>query len=261
MPTIQTKPSNTMQLLLVLVMLVAAILAPRFLAPGLDWIVVLAVMFVFLATIGSWIATRPAGVLINERNVMSLSRFQLVLWTVLLLSAYWTIALKRIFNNVADPLAIAIAPELWTLLGISTTSLVASPLLLARKQEKKPTDLDRTVAPAAAKFKEAPEEIKNNSVGSLYANASVGDAEFTDLFEGEELGNTTSVDVSRVQMFFFTVIAGLSYAALFWKQMRGVSPVQLGALPDVGPGLLAVLGISHAEYLASKSFDHTSVQQ
>jgi len=54
-----------MQLLLALVMLVAAILAPRFLAPGWDWIVVLAIMVVFLGTIGSWIATRPAGVLIQ----------------------------------------------------------------------------------------------------------------------------------------------------------------------------------------------------
>jgi len=258
---IRMKPSNIMQFLLVLVMLVAAILAPRLVAPGWDWIVVIAVMLVFLATLGSWIAARPAGILIDERNLMSLSRFQLVLWTVLLLSAYWTMALRRIFNNVADPLAIAIAPELWTLLGISTASFVGSPLLLSRKQEKKPIDLDKVVAPAASKFKEAPDEIKKNCVGTLYANATVADAEFTDLFEGEELGNTTSVDVSRVQMFLFTIIAGLSYAVLLWKQMRGVPAAQLNALPDVTDGLVALLGISHAGYLASKGVDHTPVQR
>jgi len=158
-------------------------------------------------------------------------------------------------------LAIAIAPELWTLLGINTTSLVGSPLILSRKEEKKPTDLDKAAGPAAAKFKEDREEVKKNSVGTLYGNATVADAEFTDLFEGEELGNTTSVDVSRVQMFFFTIIAGLSYAVLVWKQMRGVPAAQLNALPDVTSGLLALLGISHAGYLASKTLDHTSVQQ
>jgi hypothetical protein len=255
------KPSNMMQFLLVLVMLVAAILAPRLVTPGWDWIVVIAVMLVFLATLGSWIAARPAGILIDERNLMSLSRFQLVLWTVLLLSAYWTMALRRIFNNVADPLAIAIAPELWTLLGISTASFIGSLLLLSRKQEKKPIDLDKVVATAASKLKEAPDDIKKNCVGTLYANATVADAEFTDLFEGEELGNTTSVDVSRVQMFLFTIIAGLSYAVLLWNQMRGVPAAQLNALPDVTNGLVALLGISHAGYLASKGVDHTPVQR
>jgi len=98
-------------------------------------------------------------------------------------------------------------------------------------------------------------------VGTLYANATVADAEFTDLFEGEELGNTTSVDVSRVQMFLFTIIAGLSYAVLLWKQMRGVPAAQLNALPDVTDGLVALLGISHAGYLASKGIDHTPVQR
>ena len=56
-----------------------------------------------------------------------------------------------------------------------------------RKQEKKPIDLDKVVAPAASKFKEAPDEIKKNCVGTLYTNATVADAEFTDLFEGEQL--------------------------------------------------------------------------
>jgi len=62
-------------------------------------------------------------------------------------------------------------------------------------------------------------------------------------------------------MFLFTIIAGLSYAVLLWKQMRSVPAAQLNALPDVTDGLVALLGISHAGYLASKGVDHTPVQR
>src|SRR5439155_102230 len=156
-------------------------------APGWDWLAVLAVMIVFLATIGSWISSRLTGVLISERNLMSLSRFQLVLWTVLLLSAYWTIALRRIAGGVPDALGIALAPELWALMGISTASLVGSPLLLTNKQTKNPANIDKAAAPAAAKFGETAGEIDKNRVGTLYANSDIKDAAFTDLFEGEEV--------------------------------------------------------------------------
>jgi hypothetical protein len=258
---IRTKPSNAFQLLIALLIVAAAILAPRFLPPGWDWIAVMALMLVFFAILGTWVATRPAGILINERNLMSLSRFQLVLWTVLLLSAYWTIAFRRVTAEVTNPLAIAIAPELWALMGISITSLVGSPLVLTRKQTQQPANPDKAVKAAADKFKEDPNVIQSNQVGTLYANATVQDAEFTDLFEGEEVSNTAAVDIARVQMFFFTIIAAASYAALLWQQLRSVAAEQLNALPDVNSGLLAVLGISHAGYLASKNVDHTPVQQ
>ena len=265
MPTVVTKPSNASQVFIALVMLAAAVLAPALLAsraPGLDWIIVLALMLAFLGTIGSWISSRVTGVLINERNLMSLSRFQLVLWTVLLLSAYWTAALRRISSaGISDPLGIALAPELWALMGISTVSLVGSPLLATGKKTKNPTDVDKAIAPAVEKFKEPKDEIKNNRVGTLYANASIADAAFTDLFEGEEIGNTASVDMARVQMFFFTMIAAISYAVVLWRQFRTAPLEQLNALPVLGDGLLAVLGISHAGYLMNKSVDHTQVQQ
>src|SRR2546421_12781478 len=70
MSTVTERPRNSLQFLLAGLMFTAAILAPWYLRPGIDWIVVVAVMLVFLATLGSWISDRPAGVLINERNLM-----------------------------------------------------------------------------------------------------------------------------------------------------------------------------------------------
>src|SRR5262245_20912403 len=91
----------------------------------LAWALILALLIAFLLVAGDGITGRWAGVLIDERNKMSLSRFQLVLWTALLLSAFLAIAIARVREGmVADPLSIALPQELWMLMGISTASLV-----------------------------------------------------------------------------------------------------------------------------------------
>jgi hypothetical protein len=59
------------------------------------------------------------------------------------------------------------------------------------------------------------------------------------------------LDVAKIQMFFFTILAILSYATATGASLRsGVIPT---SLPDVGEGLLAILGISHGGYLMSKA--------
>src|SRR5271157_3923684 len=63
-----------------------------YLSPRRGWFVVALSMVVYLLFLGRWISGRPLGVLVNERNLMSLSRFQMLLWTVLLLSAFFAIA-------------------------------------------------------------------------------------------------------------------------------------------------------------------------
>ena len=93
-------------------------------------------LFTFVC--GQGVTGRWMGALIDERNVMSLSRFQMVAWTLLILSAYLTAALANIATGQAHPLAINLPQELWVLLGIGTASLVGSPLLLNAKMTKTP---------------------------------------------------------------------------------------------------------------------------
>lgn len=81
-------------------------------ASGLAWLVVLLSMFVFVLFLGKWICGRPLGILVADRNLMSLSRFQMILWALLILSGYLTIAMKRIHGGISNPLDIGIDGKL-----------------------------------------------------------------------------------------------------------------------------------------------------
>jgi len=73
------------------------------------------------------------GLLVDERNKMSLSRLQMILWTIIVLSGFLTVALLNIRSRQADALSITVPPQLWLLIGISTTSLIGAPLILNTK--------------------------------------------------------------------------------------------------------------------------------
>ena len=68
--------------------------------------------------------------------MMSLSRLQMFLWTVLVLSGLMTAAISNVATNQTDPLTIALPQELLILMGISTTTLVATPLVLNPKKKE-----------------------------------------------------------------------------------------------------------------------------
>jgi len=268
-------------LLLVGLMIVAGWWAP----PAASYILIVLLMLAVMLVLGLAITKRAFGVLINERNVMSLSRFQMALWTIIILAAYFSFACVRIhawktgaFNNhqvitqpldpkaplpdgalvIIDPLNIRMDWHLWALLGISTTSLIGTPLILSTKKDDKP---DPSAARKAAPLTgEKPEEIENNKQGVLYANATIGDARMTDMFQGDELINTAQIDLAKVQMFYFTIIAALCFFVLVLQQLVKAD-TDLSALPVLSDGLIAVLGISHAGYLTSKTVTHTNTTQ
>jgi len=209
--------------------------------------------------LGLAITKRPFGILINERNLVSLSRFQMSLWTVVVLAAYFTFALARIKASIndptlKDPLNIILDWHLWALMGISTTSLVGAPLILSTKKDKDP---DPSVIPKTARaVAELPADINANRQGTLYANPKMADARFTDMFQGDELVNTAHIDLAKVQMFYFTIIAVLAFFVLVFNAIV-VSNPDLSHLPVLPDGLVAILGISNAGYLTSKGIDHT----
>jgi hypothetical protein len=130
------------------------------------WLIILACMAVAFGLIGLSRGMGLLGILIDAgRNMISLSRLQMVLWTCVILSAFLTTALGRIgdyaFNQsgyectpsadaaCAKPLDIQLPPLLWGLTGISMTSAVASPLLKANKAQRT-SEQDRTQKTRAA---------------------------------------------------------------------------------------------------------------
>lgn len=216
---------------------------------GLAWLVVLLSMFVFVLFLGKWICGRPLGVLVADRNLMSLSRFQMILWTLLILSGYLTIAMKRVHGGIPNPLDFGVDTKLWALMGISTASLVGSPLLLQSKKLQQPAA--NSVEKASTLLKENQETIQDNSQGRLYANASPLDARFTDIFQGDEIGNTAYLDPAKLQMFFFSLIVAGSFAYQMFASIHGAATSL--AMPVLSDGMVALLGISHAGYLGSKA--------
>ncbi len=241
-----------------LLCLVLTIVSPLYMSPRTAWLLVAASMLLFLLFLGRWISGRALGIFVNERNLMSLSRFQMVCWTVLLLSAFFVIAVERLHvlksNPAALPLNIVMDWRIWALMGISATSLVGSPLLLNSKGTQVPDE--KTIDKAAKALNEPAAAIQNNSQGKLYSNPAITDAAITDMFQGDEVGDTAYVDVSKVQMFYFTVIAIMAYAyALYWA-MSNVYVQERFTMPSPSDALVALLGISHAAYLTSKATQH-----
>jgi hypothetical protein len=229
------------------------VIAGLFAGSGLNLVLVTLLILLIMGVLGNAITKRPLGILINERNLMSLSRFQMAIWTAVVLGAYFTFALVRIRHGENNPLNITIDKNLWWVLGISTTSLVGAPFILSTKKDKTPAP---SVAPKiSALVGESPDDINTNRQGTLYANENISDALVTDMFQGDELINTAQIDLAKVQMFFFTIIAAISFFVMAYDML--VTKSTLDTLPLLPEGLIALLGISHGGYLTSKSINQT----
>lgn len=289
-----SKGTTTMAFaVLILSTLVVAWLVPIEAAFPIEMVLLL----VFCMLLGIVICKDPLGILITEQNVMSLSRFQTALWSVIVVSAFLVIVMARIKNGViadedgselADPLNIALGRDLLALLGISAASLVGSPLIAATKTSKTPNqnavmatarqmvrlgNVPDSVKEGNAPLGSASErptesgkaspaniasEIEKNAEGILYKNPAISDASFADMFEGNEVGNAAHVDLSKVQMFFFTVVIAVAYVFALWDVMSTDAIYGANfAFPAVSDGMVALLGISNAGYLAAKGVDHT----
>lgn len=260
-------------ILVIMAIFLSGLFAPK----GWNWALVMFFMIVFIALLGRLITGRFSGVFINERYKMSLSRFQLVIWTLIVLSAFLTVALERVSAGVPDPLAIALPTQLWALLGISTTSLVGSPLILSTKVQKEPTpEVIKKAAqmrvPALVKEEKGQEEreraraeaVISNSVktfGILDSDEKPKDAKFSNMFTGDELGNRDIIDLAKVQMLFFTLIIAFSYMILLVNLIITAEPAGLNSFPELSDGLVALLGISSAGYLTNKAPDHTQTKK
>jgi hypothetical protein len=239
--------SNTLAAIAIVIVIFIVIIGVFPIPRTMHWVGTAGLIIAFAAIIGKTVNGRWTGILIDERNRMSLSRFQIIIWTVIIVSAYFTIVNARIYAGEADPLAVAIDWRLWALLGISSTSLVGTPLIIDGKKKKEVDPFEQTM------FQEA------NRVGIVSVNPQVNDAEFADIFKGDETGNRDQVDISKVQLFFFTIISALSYVVTLFNMLKSTDvPTQLPILHD---GLIALLTISHGAYLTHKTVDHTPTER
>jgi len=99
------------------------------------WIVFMVLMGITIVLIGHGITGRFEGFLIDARNKMSLSRLQLILWTIVILPAFLAAAVFNFGTEADDPLNITVPPEVWGLLGISAGSLVGSSIIESNRED------------------------------------------------------------------------------------------------------------------------------
>ena len=98
---------------------------------------------------------------------------------------------------------------------------------------------------------------KTNAAGPVVVNMAPMYAKWGDLFTGDEMGNGGHLDLSKVQMFYFTIVAVLAYAYALYSAMNDIYPARGFAMPTPSDALVALLGISHAAYLTSKTTQHS----
>lgn len=204
------------------------------------WIATLIFITLLSVILGKGMTGQWLGLLIDNRNKMSLSRFQIALWTILILSSLLTAALTNlhidILTNSIDALSINIPPELLALMGISVTSLAASQLILS---------------------------AKSNSNQEVDTNKTRQEANWSDMFKGDDAANADYLDLGKVQMLYITIILvlvyGVALAMLFMKvDPKNQTITAFTTFPPLSATIVTLLGVSHAGYLTYKAVPRPS---
>jgi hypothetical protein len=209
------------------------------------WIITLFLLSLLLLVVGQVITGDWLGFLIDNRQKMSLARLQLGLWLLLIGSAYLAAVLTNfhilLFNTSVNALSITIPPEILALFGVSATSLAGASVILNTKNTMPQQQI----------------HIKN----------SRDEAEWYDMFKGDDAANSDYVDLSKVQMFYFTIILVLIYGVALGIMFMGVGEgvnlktLAISAFPALSATMVTLLGISQAGYLAYKAVPRTQMNK
>jgi hypothetical protein len=180
------------------------------------------------------------------------------MWTLIFLSAFFAIALSRISNPAVDinlALDIGVPEQLWALIGISTISLVGSPLILSRKKLQYPDEEKLKTNGKTITQKLAENDM--TALGTVCKRDSSLKASFYDIFTGDEIADCNYVNLAKVQMFFFTILIAVVYCVLLLDLMTKPGNPAITGFPPLSDGLIALLAISHGGYLTEKAVPST----
>lgn len=261
----KTSGSLTSVILLCLIPL-ATLATGWFLRPTWAWVSIMALLATFIVLIGKHSLKLYRGAFIDPRNKISLSRLQTILWTILVVAAYLSIAIYNIRVGASDPLDIAIPEQLWALLGISLTALVGSALIKGQQTTKERANvnqaaknMDEQVSPEPGTKALVRADDPNKpvvAVGVLTVNATPEQSSWSDMFRAEQVGAADHLDLGKIQMFYFTIIIVFSYAMAIARMLAQASG-RIGDFPTLDNSIVALLGISSAAYLTGKGISST----
>lgn len=215
------------------------------------FIITAVALVVLLSLIGREIKQRPGGIVIDNRNRISLSKLQVTAWTVLIIAGLITAAAIRLYNGATDPLGIVIGPDLLIVMGMSAASMVATPAILSLKTSE-PATVNELLDAA---------QVGNvAAVGRVHGRPSPAQASWADIFRGDEVANANAPDLGKIQQLLITGLLLTYYAIqlgrMCWFGDEGEH--SLNALPTFDESMVWLLGISHAGYLGYKAAPHSS---
>lgn len=217
-----------------------------------SWLVVVVILVIFMIGVGHHVTGHWRGLIIDDRHKISLSRIQLALWTILVLSAFanalvWHMvqdvcqpgqdnlqtfsteteigsreAGSQVDHNSCTPLELAMPVDLLLLMGVSTGALIGANVVKSDQLRK----------------------------GKLHTNAQHSDADWTDIFKAEGNDDVSELDLGKIQMLLFTVVLVAGYAGVVLMEFARSDRFEFPVLSVATVGLL---GISQIGYLATKA--------
>jgi len=214
-----------------------------------------------LAVIGHRLVRRLDGALIDGRFRISLAQFQLVVWTVLVLSTWGAAVFTNlgIDNPGTDPFDVTIPTELWLALGISATSFGSARLIQGRDMDHNPPPTESFQAigdndRSAMIHSRGDDPSKWAARGKLLVRIDPKDASWGDLFASDDADSGGVPDISKIQMFFFTIVLAFGYAVAC-ADLFATPDDPVTGLPAVSEAFAILLGISQGSYLVKKGVD------
>lgn len=175
------------------------------------------------------------GLFIDSRDTWSLTQFQLVLWTFVIIPVLVAVVIGRATKDPSTAWNLTVPGEIWGLLGISLGSTTLAVAIKSQKNDPPGNPLgagDRVLARTDAK-----------------------NAQVSDMFAYDEgVGALSRLDVTKFQNFVFTVALVVTYLwNCMWLFAQAKSPSAITGLPAFSGVALGLLGISHAGYLTGKA--------
>ena len=234
------------------------VLAP---APILSWILDLVILVVFLVVVGLLSKSRWDGVLVDERNKLSLSRLQTVLWSVVVIGSMVAFGLIRLKAGVPDPLNVPMPNELLIAIGITTTALVGTPIIRSIKQQ--PEKQANAAQAVATQGQLGLAMERTDTRGLIVVNTEPTTASWMDMLRGGGRQRRRP----RHRQDPDVLVHGPSRRHLprhdrcpdtAGYDQKIFSSTFLAGLPIVSSAFIALLGLSNGTYLANKAAPHSA---